>query len=226
MEKKILVHRSIFGILWVGLIVYSSLFAPNQTNIAMDLIQSLFNGSTNEFDPIILALFNIMGVWPFIYGGILLLDGKEQKIPSWIFVIASMGLGAFVLFPFLVIRKPTDKFRGSKGRLKKGVDSKWYGIVLLIISSAILIPSLINGSWAVFFEAWKTDSFVNVMSLDFLALCIAFPILIAEDNERRDMQISPAQWVIFSIPLLGALIYLSIRTPIMEKLEDVSQNHN
>ena len=224
MEKKILIKRSIYAILWILLIIYSSLFAPSETNMAMELIQAAIRGATDGIDPIIIALFNIMGIWPLIYGGILLLDGKEQKIPSWIFVIASMGRGAFVLFPFLIIRKPTPNFSEEKGKFKQLVDSKWYGIILLIMSGAIIIPGFINGSWEAFSEAWKADTFVNVMSVDFLVLCFAFPILISEDIERRNMQISVPKWVIFSIPLLGALIYLSMRKPLGEKGENENLN--
>ncbi|MBW4486651.1 MAG: hypothetical protein KME12_02555 [Trichocoleus desertorum ATA4-8-CV12] len=70
-------------LLWGGAIAYAFLLAPPNQPDTLNLIQKLSTGDWNGINPLIIALFNIMGIWPMIYSCLLLIDGRMQKIPAW-----------------------------------------------------------------------------------------------------------------------------------------------
>ena len=54
------------------------------------------------------------------------------------------------------------------------------------------------------------------MSLDFCMLSLLFPWLLSDDMERRGMSSDRFFTVIALVPLVGALIYLCLRSPLIE----------
>ena len=52
-----------------------------------------------------IVIFNLMGVWPVLAGAPLLADGPGQRVPAWPFVLLSFAAGAFVLIPYLLLRR-------------------------------------------------------------------------------------------------------------------------
>lgn len=87
--------------------------APDQPN-TLELITNLSTGKWAGINPLIVSLFNLMGVFPLIYSCLLFIDGRGQKIPAWIFATISMGVGAFALLPYLALRQPNPTFPGQK----------------------------------------------------------------------------------------------------------------
>ena len=86
MQRKI-----IFGLIWASFIGYAFFFAPNASPDTLDLIINLSAGNWQEINPLVVSLFNLMGILPAIYACLLLFDGRSQKIPAWIFVFGSFG---------------------------------------------------------------------------------------------------------------------------------------
>ncbi|TAF31810.1 MAG: DUF2834 domain-containing protein, partial [Oscillatoriales cyanobacterium] len=167
-------------------------------------------------NPLIVALFNIMGVWPLIYSCVLFADGRGQKIRAWIFATLSFGVGAFALLPYLALREPNPEFSGTKNIFLKILDSRFTGIVLTLGAAALVAFGLTRGDWSDFVRQWQTSRFIHVMSLDFCMLCLLFPALLTDDMARRGMQNSTAFWAVTLVPLFGPLAYLCARRPLPE----------
>lgn len=215
-----------FGLLWIGFVTYAFVFAPPDQPNTIELITNLSTGKWEGINPIIVSLFNIMGVWPLIYSALTFIDGRQQKIPAWLFSTASFGVGAFALLPYLALREPNQEFTGSKNLFLKILDSRWLGIALTIGALFLLSYGVLNGNWQDFIQQWKTSRFIHVMSLDFCLLCLLFPALLGDDMAKRGLQNSSLFWVVSLLPLIGPLLYLCIRPPILvsgEKFASTNQ---
>jgi hypothetical protein len=212
-----------FWLLWVGFVSYAFLFAPPDRPDTLELIKSLSTGNWEGINPIIVALFNIMGVFPMIYSCLVFIDGRGQKIPAWLFAGASFGVGAFALLPYLALRESNPQFPGKKNFLIKLLDSRITGIALTI-GTIILLSYGLQGDWSNFVQQWQTSRFIHVMSLDFCLLCLLFPALLGDDLARRDVKNQSLFWVLGFIPLFGALIYLCLRPPIKESDVELVSN--
>lgn len=213
-----------FGLLWLVLVSYAFIFAPPDQPDTIELITNLSTGKWDGINPIIVSLFNIMGVLPLIYSALTFIDGRQQKIPAWLFSTASFGVGAFALLPYLALRQPNQEFRGSKNLFLKILDSRWLGIILTIGSLFLLSYGLLNGNWEDFIQQWKTSRFIHVMSLDFCLLCLLFPALLGDDMAKRGLQNSSLFWVVTLLPLFGPLLYLCIRPPLLISEENIATN--
>ena len=212
-----------FGLLWLGFIVYAFGFAPPQQPDTFELIKNLSTGNWAGINPVIISLFNLMGVWPVIYACVLFFDGRNQKIPVWPFVITSLGVGAFALLPYLALRQPNPDFTGGKNFFLKLLDSRWMGIVLTLVTGVLLIGGIFYGDWSNYVQQWQTSRFIHVMSLDFCLLCLLFPALLGDDMARRGITNSRLFWAVALVPLLGPLAYLCLR-PSLADTDEVSTN--
>lgn len=214
-----------FGLLWIGFVAYAFLFAPPDQPDTLELIKNLSTGNWQGINPLIISLFNIMGIWPMIYACLLFFDGRGQKIPAWPFVTASFGVGAFALLPYLALREPNQEFTGSKSLFLKILDSRWLGIAIALGALGLLSFGLIKGDWGDFVQQWQTSRFIQVMSLDFCLLCLLFPALLIDDMARRGLKNAPfSQWAFALVPLTGPLLYLCVRPPIPDSEQKVADS--
>ena len=207
-----MLRKIIFGLIWVSFISYAFFIAPAASPDTLDLIIDLSAGNWSGINPLVVSLFDLMGILPAIYACLLLFDGRGQKIPAWIFVIGSFGLGAFALLPYLALRESNTVWDGDKNRLLKILESPITGIALMLGAIALIGSGIIYGDWADFVFQWQTNQFIHVMSLDFCLLSLLFPTLIKDDSIRRGIKNPEIFWIISFIPLFGALIYLSLRS--------------
>ena len=218
-------------LVWISFTSYAFFFAPPNQPDTFDLILDLSTGNWQDINPLIISLFNLMGVLPMIYACFLFIDGKGQKIWAWPFAIASFGVGAFALLPYLALRKgssppfeggaceprqPNPDWQGEKNLLLKILDSPLTGIALTLGTIVLLSFGLLYGNWADFIQQWQTSRFIHVMSLDFCILCLFFPALIKDDLARRGIEQNWVLWAISFIPLFGTLVYLCLRPPLPE----------
>jgi len=205
-----------FWLLWIAFSTYAFVFAPPDSPETIALITNLSTGKIAGINPLIVALFNIMGVWPLIYSCVLFADGRGQKIRAWIFATLSFGVGAFALLPYLALREPNPEFSGTKNVFLKILDSRFTGILLTLGAAALVAFGLTKGDWSDFIVQWQTSRFIHVMSLDFCMLSLVFPALLADDMARRGMKNSTAFWAVTLVPLFGPLAYLCTRPPLPE----------
>lgn len=207
-------RKIIFGSIWLGFLLYAIFFAPPDQPDTLELIKNLSAGNWTNINSLIVALFNLMGIWPIIYTCILLADGRGQKIRAGIFVALSYAVGAFAILPYLALRQANREFIGEKNLLIKIFDSRLLGIFLTLASGFLVFWGIKNGDWGNFVQQWQTSKFIHVMSLDFCMLSLLFPTLVGDDMARRGMN---NQWLFFitCIPLFGPLIYLCGRSPLL-----------
>jgi hypothetical protein len=206
--------KFLFWLLWLGLIVYSFLLAPPDYPDTFDLIQRLSTGQLAGINPLIAALFNLMGVLPLIYSCVLYADGRGQKVRAFPFIFLSFFIGAFGLLPYLALRQANPAFTGPKNWVIRLFDSRWLGLLILLGVIALLSYGISQGDWADFWQQWQTRRFIHVMSLDFCCLCALFPLLVGDDLARRGIQGDRRLWLLAFIPLVGAAAYLVMRPPI------------
>ncbi|WP_392531033.1 DUF2834 domain-containing protein [Nostoc sp. C117] len=216
-----MVRKIVFGLLWLGFIVYAFFLAPPEQPGTFELIKNLSIAQWQGINPLVIALFNLMGIWPLIYSAVVFIDGRGQKIPAWLFAIASFAVGAFALLPYLALRQSNKKFVGKKNALLKLLDSRVTGFVLTVATVILVTYGFTSGDWGNFVQQWQTNRFIHVMSLDFCLLCLLFPTLISDDMARRSWESPQLFWLIALIPLFGPLIYLCIRPPLSEACAEV-----
>jgi hypothetical protein len=210
------VRKIALGSLWLGFAVYAFGFAPPDQPDTLDLIMRLSTGQVAGINPLIVALFNIMGVLPLMYACFLYADGRGQRLPAWAFSAASFAVGAFALLPYLALRQPNPSFVGKKTWLIRLLDSRWVGIGVAIAILSLVSYGVTQGNWQAFVVQWQTSRFIHVMSLDFSLLCLLFPALLGDDMARRGLQDSRIFWAVALIPLFGTVIYLVLRPPLAE----------
>ncbi len=205
------VSRIGFALLWLGFSLYAFTLSPPDQPDTLDLIVRLSSGQWEGINPAIVALFNLMGIWPMVYACLALIDGVGQKIPAWPFVVGSFAVGAFVLLPYLALRHPNPTFPGPKSKLLSLLDSPWTGRVLSLGSVVLIGYGLLNGNWGDFAQQWQTSRFIHVMSLDFCMLSAVVSPLVKDDMARRQFYHPSLFWIAVLIPLLGVAFYLSVR---------------
>ncbi|MEH1852157.1 MAG: DUF2834 domain-containing protein [Nostoc sp.] len=219
-----MVRKIAFGLLWLGFIVYGFFLAPPDQPDTFELIKNLSLGHWQGVNPLVIALFNLMGIWPLIYSAVVFIDGRGQKIPAWLFATASFAVGAFALLPYLALREPNNQFLGKKNTLIKVLDSRVTGFVLTVATVILVAYGLRGGDWGSFVQEWQTNRFIHVMSIDFCLLSLLFPVLLGDDMARRGWKNPQFFWLITLIPLFGPLIYLSVRPPLPEVvIESISK---
>ncbi len=213
-----MIRRISFTLVWVGFITYAFVFAPPDQPETLELIKSLSIGQWDDINPIIIALFNIMGIWPVIYSALLLPDGQTQNIYAWPFAVISFALGAFALLPYLILREPITDIKveeitlsESKSKLLEILESPWLGVGILIGVIVLLSYGFWQGNWSDFVQQWQTNRFIHVMSLDFCLLAMVFPALLGDDMKRRGLSSPFLFWFTVCLPLLGPTLYLIIR---------------
>ncbi len=229
------------SLFWISFIIYAFGFAPPDQPDTLALIQRLAGGDWAGINPAIVALFNLMGIWPLVYAALALVDGQGQRVPAWPFVVGSFGLGAFLLLPYLILRSPNPTFSaaghksGDPGqwsrtgpkelsRLLKLVESRWLGVFLTLGATGLMVYGLYAGDWADFVGQWRTSRFIHVMSLDFCALWLLVPCLLTDDMARRNWKSRGILALVMVVPLVGAAAYLALRPPL--PLESVPQPEN
>lgn len=211
MAKKIAL-----GLLWMGFISYAFLFAPPDQPDTAILIQNLINGKLDGINPAIIALFNLMGIWPAIYSSVLFIDGRMQKIWAWPFALGSFVVGAFALLPYLALRSPNPEFTGKKTLLIKLVDSRIGGIAIAFAAFSLAIYGLRFGDWSNFLQQWQTSRFIHVMGIDFCLLWLLFSTVLGDDMARRGLKNPLIFWAVTLTPLFGAATYLALRPRLIE----------
>lgn len=213
-------------LLWISFIAYAFVLAPPNQSDTFTLIKHLSLGQWDDINPLIIALFNLMGIWPLIYSALMYTDDHGQQVPTWLFAIASFAIGGFAILPYLALRQPYPSFLGRPGRLIYWVESRWLGGAIALISLTVLGYGIIAGDWGNFVEQWQQSRFIHVMSLDFCLLCSLVGALLGDDMARRGLSNRRIFWAIVLTPLLGILTYLCLRPPLQVQIDTVPGSNN
>ena len=204
-------RRLILIALWLGLLIFAFGFSPPTDPDTGELIKHLSLGQWQGINPVIIALFNLMGVWPLIFGAVLLVDGQGQKIPAWPFWVGSFFLGAFTILPYLILRQPNASVIDEPPKGLGFWESPWLGRGLLMVAIVCVVGAIGWGDWRDFGQQWHQSQFIAVMSSDFICLSLSFPFIVADDLRRRHIFSGLNLGLISALPLFGPLLYLSFR---------------
>lgn len=102
-------------VLWVALIGEAVVWAPPARPDQGAWVLRLLTGQWDGEEPVVVALFNLMGVWPFVLAAQLAPWLRRRPLPLWPFALGSMVLGAFVLLPGLAVGgapQPMGRWQG------------------------------------------------------------------------------------------------------------------
>ena len=209
-------RRILFLLLWVGFLAYGFFLAPPDDPNTSDLIEKLSALETEGINPIVVSLFNLMGVLPFMYTPLLLIDGKEQRLLAWPFSIFSFAVGAFAILPYLAFSEPKTELTSSYNWFLKAINSRVFSVLTVIGFFLIFTTGLMEGDWNEFVSLWQNSRFIHVMSLDFCMLILLFPALLKDDLTRRGVSDSKFFQTLIWIPLLGSMTYFVTRPPLKE----------
>ena len=233
--------RKIFlGLFWLVFVIYSVISGASLSatmSADLDLIVKLVVGEWSGINPLITAIFYMMGIFPLLYGALILFESAEQKISPYPFFFGSMGFGAFALLPYFALRQHRDYRGGGNFALSRGqsnsawngqknlwlkiLDSRVMAIIASVAMMTFLVWGITQGNWSDFITQWQTSQFVHVMSLDFCVLCCLFIAILDDDLERRSVTSKLLRKVAL-IPLFGALVYWCLRPQLPETEADTS----
>ena len=212
-------RKLIFGLIWLSLVIYSVIFTIVKAKTVsteafqqdLDLIVNMSILKWDGINPIIIAIFFIMGIFPLVYGAFILFD-RQEKISPYPFFATSFGLGAFTLLPYFALRQPDATRQKENSLLLKILDSRLLAIVCVVSIAAFAIWGVINGDWSDFVTQWHNSQFVHVMTIDFCLLSLLIPAAILKDDmKRRGIENNKLLWIVALIPLFGSSIYWCIR---------------
>jgi hypothetical protein len=202
-------------LIWAGFIAYILFLSPPlHLEETLKLLKNILTLNWTDINPIILSLFSLVGIWLLIYSGILFIDGRMQWISFWPFALASIASGVIGLLPYLALREPNQEFSGQKDAFLKLLDSRFYGIVLSVTTIVLLVYGF-SGNWADFVQQFLGDRFIHGMSLAFCLFCLLFPTVLGDDMARRNLNNRQLFWFAALVPLIGSLVYLCLRPPLL-----------
>ncbi len=72
-------------VLWLVLVTVAVVFSPPAAPDTNDVIVKMLTGRREGVNTSLFALFNLMGVFPMAFLGVLAFDSTEQRVPKWPF---------------------------------------------------------------------------------------------------------------------------------------------
>ncbi|KAJ7964676.1 Cardiolipin synthase N-terminal [Quillaja saponaria] len=210
-------------VFWGALMYYVFFLTPNQTpSRDMYFLKKLLNLKGDDgfrMNEVLVSLWYMMGLWPLVYGMLLLPAGRSSKsnIPVWPFVVLSCFGGVYALLPYFVLWKPpappVDETQLRTWPLNF-LESKVTAGVSLAAGLAIFIyAGLANGDvWKEFFQYFRESKFIHVTCLDFTLLSAFAPFWVYNDMTVRKW-FEKGSWLlpISVVPFLGPALYLLLR---------------
>ncbi|MBT2582807.1 hypothetical protein [Planococcus sp. ISL-109] len=158
----------VFLILWLLLISYAVFVAPAGSGGIE--FGALLMGDWEGVDPLILAVFNSLGIFPLVFLT-LLVPNDRFRWPAWPFALLSFGVGAFSLLPYFAFgAKPPERKRRGPEKLHRLLRSKAWLLFVAAISIINFLTVLRGFSLDAYGEAFRTSSLVSVMTVDWLVL--------------------------------------------------------
>jgi len=204
-DGAVAARRAALGFTWLALIAWAVFVAPagdgqDPTRIVRWL--------QLDGPPLLVAIFNLLGVWPLVYGAVLLRD-PPQRVPAWPFVGLSFATGAYALLPYLILRTWGTPGRAELGRVRSVMTGRAMAGGLLIASLALVGGGLALGDFASLAEEAPRSGLVTTMTADFVVVTITWWALLLDDVRRHD---GPA-WsaALGAIPIVGAPLWLLLR---------------
>ncbi len=158
--------------LWILFIIYSVFLAPGD-GFTSDTVISLIRGTFSDIEPLVVFIFNLLGIYPLLFA-VILSNRNSGGSPVWPFILLSFVLGAFALLPyfFLFSSKPKTSTKNNPllEFICKILQSKTILFIIVIFFIANLFVLTRGFSLDGFMIAFYSSKLVNIMSVDLLLL--------------------------------------------------------
>lgn len=203
----------IFLLIWLLLIGYAIFLAPG-TGANNPVIPQLLSGDWGAIDPLVLAVFNSLGLFPLVFLTLLLLNDR-MRWPAWPFALLSFGIGAFSLLPYYAfgLRKPEKKLRTPRW-LVRFLRSRFWLIVLIVMWTGNWLTLLQGFSFADYADSFFASSLVSVMTVDWFVL---YGLSVYTVHRfYPDARYKGLAW----IPIVGPVIVLLMNRELTEPIND------
>lgn len=199
-------------VLLAAFVFYALRFAPPDTGHDASFLQ-LMTGRGPARNPAIFAAFNLLGVIPLLYWGLMLPDGRGQKFWAWPFAVGMMVLGSFALLPYLILRRPYRAAAAGTGSpAVRWFGGRAFGVFVGAALVALLAYGIGWGDFTDYAHWFRASNFIHMFTIDFVLLTLLFPTLLPDDFARRGVsEESLLARVALSVPLLGPALYLAVR---------------
>ncbi len=151
------------------------------------------------------------------YACLMFIDCREQRLPGWLYFIASNATGIVGLVPYLMFRDRNQRFHQQKYEHKsqwiKQLETRRTALILVITTIGLLTTAWLLGDWSDFVEQWRTVPFIHLITIDFCLMALFFPLtpLLNDDMARRGVTDPSVFWAVALVPLFGPLAYLCLR---------------
>ncbi|XP_076936678.1 uncharacterized protein LOC143603899 [Bidens hawaiensis] len=210
-------------LLWGGLMYYVFNLAPNQTpSTDMYLIKKLcylIGDDGFQPNPVIVSLWNLMGLWPLVYSMLLIPSGRSSKgnVPVFPFLLLSFFLGAYALIPYFVLWRPPPPVT-EESELKKWplnfLESKLTAGVIFAVGLGLIVNAgLATGdNWKEYLQYFGGSRLIHVTSIDFTLLSSFAPFWVYNDMSVRKWT-NKGFWLVplSAVPFLGPALYVLLR---------------
>lgn len=212
----------IISLIWLWFTVYIIWLAPLDQSETLPIVSRLLTFQVTEVNAYLFAIFWLMGVWPMIYACLMFIDCREQRLPSWLYFIASNGTGIVGLVPYLIFRDRNQEFHQPiyehQSKWIKQLESRSTAITLVVATIGLLATAWLLGDWSAFVEQWRTVPFTHLITIDFCLMTLLFPLtpLLDDDMARRGVKDRRVFWIIALVPLFGPLAYLCFRSRLIK----------
>lgn len=158
-----------FIVIWLLLLAYAVFLAPGSEG-SDPVMEQVFSGNLDAIDPLVLTVFNSLGIFPLVFLTILLRNDR-QRWPAWPFSLAAFAGGAFALLPWFAFGdRPKKRGLRTPGWILRILRSKIWLILLLVFFVGNLLTLLQGVSFSGYSEAFMESSLVSVMTVDWFIL--------------------------------------------------------
>lgn len=197
--------KAILLAFWLLFICYALFLTP--VEVDGGYVASLI--ALDEPEPLVIALLFMLGVWPIVFG-LLLLENDQATISALPYVICSFLLGAFALLPYFIFHRDLrSRENRTSQRVQEMIQNPFFPFALLIFSMIFVVYGLVYGNFAVYEAAFYSTRIVHVMTLNFVVLTLLSILGITHHSYHQKGYGS--KWCLLGlIPIFGSLLYLFI----------------
>ena len=214
--------RQLAFLIWLCLCAASWRFAPPIRPDWMAWCIRMLGGDWALENPLMLAEFNMMGLWPLLLGAQcrsgLFLRNNAMALPLCVSIASSMCLGCFALAPAIALCAtaavhPSATVSSSNANTlntaQKILASPWFAGWLLVSGTLLGLWGALMGDLHAFKAEVAGEGFAMIMSFDFLAfwalsMCLAWALDVSEGAAGY-------RWLQTLVPVVGTASWLLTR---------------
>ncbi len=205
------IFRILLALTWLILLIYSFILAPVPYENGMALVE-MAKGNITDKDPLLVSVFNLMGVIPMMMAVLMLPIGRVRKLPSWPFVVLSFMSGAFALLPYFIFGPGKRKDSKKGGRFLKVLGGRIVSVSILAMIILLLMFGLILGNPSDYWRLFLNDRSVHIMTFDFIILLLLLPMAVFFNGKYSGKKSIDIPILSIAIPLIGPAFYLVHRS--------------